>query len=170
MQCAADYIISSYIPSTRAVLRNESSASIPPEQQFKMTVVVDTDNLPLTSIELQQIKAYVSNDCITQLGIPGSPATIETVAFHFSTSSIVHFACNGKHDLLNPLNNTIFLQDDQHLSILEIIKQKKIPQGSLAFLCACNTAMGDEKLPDQAMSIGASLIFAGYSSVVTTMW
>jgi hypothetical protein len=32
--------------------------------------------------------------------------------------------------------------------------------GSLAFLCACETTMGDRNLPDEAMNLGASLLSA----------
>ena len=45
-----------------------------------------------------------------------------------------------------------------------------MPNGSLAFLCDCETAMGDQNLPDEAMSIGASLIFCGFRRVIATMW
>jgi len=48
--------------------------------------------------------------------------------------------------------------------------KETMPNGSLAFLCACETAMGDEKLPDEAMSLGASLIFSGFRRVVGTLW
>ncbi|KAJ6522099.1 hypothetical protein DFH09DRAFT_938562 [Mycena vulgaris] len=40
----------------------------------------------------------------------------------------------------------------------------------LAVLRACQTAMGDEKLPDEAVHLAASLLFAGFRSVVATMW
>lgn len=143
---------------------------MPLDQQFKMTVVLDTKTLSSTLRELECIKFHVPNDCLVQLGIPGSPATVESVIPCLSTSSIIHFACHGSQNRLNPLDSALHLQKDQYLTISKIMQQKNIPKGTLAFLCACETAMGDEKLPDQAMSIGASLIFSGFSSVVATMW
>ena len=44
------------------------------------------------------------------------------------------------------------------------------PHGGLAFLSACQTAMGDENLSDEAIHIAAGMLFAGYSRVVGTMW
>jgi len=50
------------------------------------------------------------------------------------------------------------------------IMQESTPNASLALLCACETAMGDEDLPDEAMHLGATLLFAGFRVVVATMW
>ncbi|KAJ7229110.1 hypothetical protein GGX14DRAFT_346526 [Mycena pura] len=35
------------------------------------------------------------------------------------------------------------------------------PTLELAFLSACQTAMGDQSLPDEALHLAASLLFAG---------
>ena len=96
------------------------------------------------------------------------PAGVEAVASCLSDVSIVHFACHGKQDPCKPLDSGLKL-DDGLLRISRIMKEK-MPNGSLAFLCACETAMGDQNLPDEAMSIGASLIFSGFRRVVATMW
>ena len=82
--------------------------------------------------------------------------------------SIVHFACHGNQDPRKPLDSGLKL-DDGVLRISRIMKEK-MPNGSLALLCACETAMGNQKLPDEAMSIGAGLIFSGFHRVVATMW
>ena len=71
-------------------------------------------------------------------------------------------------DRLKPLNSGLKL-DDGLLRISRIMKEKSL-DGSLAFLCACETAMGDEKLPDEAMSLGASFLFSGFHNVIATMW
>ena len=44
------------------------------------------------------------------------------------------------------------------------------PHGGLAFLSACQTAMGDENLSDEAIHIAAGMSLAGYGGVVGTMW
>ena len=75
---------------------------------------------------------------------------------------------HGNQDPRKPLDSGLKL-DDGLLRISRIMKEK-MPNGSLAFLCACETAMGNQNLPDEAMSIGASLIFSGFRRVVATMW
>ena len=112
--------------------------------------------------------ARVPNEFLVELGVPKAPATVNKVVSHLSSASIVHFACHGEQDKKNPLESSLILEDGR----LEIsrIMQESIPNASLAFLCACETAMGHEDLPDEAMHIGATLLFAGFRGVVATMW
>jgi len=42
--------------------------------------------------------------------------------------------------------------------------------GGLAFLSACQTAIGDEELIDEALYIAAGTLFAGYGGVIGSMW
>ena len=51
-----------------------------------------------------------------------------------------------------------------------LLMKETMSNRSLAFLCACETAMGDEKLPEEVMSLSASLIFSGFRRVVGSMW
>ena len=40
----------------------------------------------------------------------------------------------------------------------------------LAFLLACQTSTGDEKLSEEAAHLAAGMLAAGYKGVVVTMW
>lgn len=42
---------------------------------------------------------------------------------------------------------------------------QNLPKAFLAFLSACDTAMGDEKQPDQAVHLASTMLFAGFSVV-----
>lgn len=165
IECAADYFISSYTPTVGALLAHPPA---PSTHAFKMMVVIQTKELPSTKTELENIQKHIPSDSLVIFGIPGTVANVETVASSLSEASIVHFACHGTQDRLKPLNSGLKL-DDGLLRISRIMKEKSL-DGSLAFLCACETAMGDEKLPDEAMSLGASLLFSGFHSVIATMW
>jgi len=48
--------------------------------------------------------------------------------------------------------------------------QQSMPNASLAFLSACETAMGNENLPDEVIHLGSTLLFAGFHGVIATMW
>jgi CHAT domain-containing protein len=37
-------------------------------------------------------------------------------------------------------------------------------------MSACETAKGDQKQPDQVVHLAAAMLFAGFQSVVGTMW
>ena len=149
IECASDYIISSYTPTISALLRPDP---IPSTKLFKM----------------KKIEQHVQNESLIKLGIPGSPASVETVASCLSDVSIAYFACHGKQNLLEPLESWLKLEDG--LLFLSRIMKKPMPNGSLGFLCGCDTAMGDENLPDEAMSLAAGLLFSGFQHVIATMW
>lgn len=178
MECVSDYVVSSYIPTISSLLRGSPLSA----DSFKMMVVIqpDTPNqkpLPATTAELANIEAHVSNEalnrllpnkCLVRLGIPDVPALVEEVISQLPTASIAHFACHGQQNVHNPLDSALILQDGQ-LKVSQIMQQS-MPYAVLAFLSACETAMGDKNLPDEAIHLGATLLFAGFRGVVATMW
>ena len=131
-------------------------------------VVIQPQTLWYANQELQNIAGHVPNECLVKLGVPGAPATVDKVASHLSAVSIAHFACHGEQNKTNPLESSLILEDGQ-LKISRIMREST-PNASLALLCACETAKGDEDLPDEAMHLGATLLFAGFRGVVATMW
>ena len=133
-----------------------------------MLVVIQPEELPYTTKELQKIEAHVPDKYLVKLGIPGVPASVEQVVSHLPPASIAHFACHGHQIVQNPLDSALILEDGE-LTVSRIMQQP-MPNASLAFLCACETAMGDKTLPDEAIHLGATLLFAGFRGVVATMW
>jgi CHAT domain-containing protein len=69
----------------------------------------------------------------------------------------------------NPLESALLLENDEKLSV-ERIMQHDMRNAELAFLCACETAMGKRDIPDESMHLGAALLFAGFKGVVATRW
>jgi CHAT domain-containing protein len=147
---------------------------------FKMTTIIQpkTSNcppLPGAIAELKKIEQIVPSQWLTVLG-HAQPATVESARTHLRESSIIHFACHGIQDMAHPLNSGLILTDGR-LKVSEIMRR---PEGddalhvynsmSLAFLSACETAKGDKGLPDEAMHLAATLLFAGFRGVVATMW
>jgi CHAT domain-containing protein len=130
--------------------------------------VVQPNPLPCTKNELQNIEKHVPSKFLVKLGTGQVPATVEGVSTHLPHTHVVHFACHGKQDINDPLESGLML-DDGLLKVKEIMNHP-MPNASLAFLSACETAMGAENLPDEAMHIAASLLFAGFRGVVATMW
>ena len=95
-------------------------------------------------------------------------ASVGDVISHLPAISIAHFACHGQQNIQNPLESALLLQDGQ-LKVSQMM-QESMPDASLAFLSACETAMGDENLPDEVIHLGSTLLFAGFRGVVATMW
>jgi len=95
-------------------------------------------------------------------------ATVPAVLKNVAECSWIHLACHGTQDAVNPTDSAFNLTDDQ-LTLKEIIKQS-FSHTELAFLSACQTAMGDSELPEEAIHLAASMLIARYGSVVATMW
>ncbi|KAJ7089999.1 CHAT domain-containing protein [Mycena epipterygia] len=170
MDCVSDYVVSSYTPTLNSLLDPPSRNSAP----FKMTAMIQPttygcSDLPATVEELSRIKQQVPPEWLTALG-DGTPATVGVALHHLQGSSLVHFACHGTQDLENPLESGLHLTDGR-LKVSQIMQTKSQKKSmSLAFLSACETAKGDETVPDEAMHLAATLLFSGFQSVVATMW
>jgi CHAT domain-containing protein len=125
-------------------------------------------SLPCALKDLETIQRHVPNQWLTTLGTREAPTSVAKVLHELSNASLAHFACHGKQDPRNPLDSALDL-DDNKLKASMIIKQR-LPNASLAFLCACETAAGDEQAPDEVVHLSATLLFAGFRGVVGTMW
>ena len=160
-------MVSSYTPTIGALLTPNPTPSIEP---FKMMVVVQSQDLPFTKMELEKIEQYVSKEFLIKLGIPGATASVEAVASYLSNVSIAHFACHRKQDKSNPLGSGMKLEDG--MLLVSRIMKEPMPNGALVFLSACETAIGNRELPDEdeAMSLAGSLLFSGFHHVIATMW
>ena len=161
----SDFIVSSYTPTLSALLAPVSV----PISKFKMTAIIHAKGLPATVAELKKIENLVPATQLTKLGTSEGPkATVENVLLHLSDSSIVHFACHGQQNHTQPMDSSFIMEDDK-LKMSQIVAQRML-NAALAFLSACETATGDENVPDEAMHLAASMLFSGFRSVVGTMW
>jgi CHAT domain-containing protein len=164
-ESVSDYVISSYTPTIKALLGDLPVYN----DSFKMMVVIQSEtpgqrSLPYTLEELRKIETHVPEEELVKL-VSGS---VQDVMLNLPATSIAHFACHGHQNSQNPLESALLLKDGP-LKVSQIMRQS-IPHGSLAFLSACQTAMGDENLPDEVIHLGATLLFAGFRGVVATMW
>ncbi|KAJ6595149.1 CHAT domain-containing protein [Mycena vulgaris] len=175
--CVSNYIISSYTPTLTLLLRSFSSTKKP----LKMTAIIQPytpgfGRLPYTTVELEKIKSRVPGSWLTTLGdSAGPPADINTVLSHLESSAIVHFACHGHQDHLNPLDSALILGNAEQLKMPQIMHKIRPLDSSnktmsLVFLAACETAQGQDAQPDEAMHLAATLLFAGFGGAVATMW
>jgi CHAT domain-containing protein len=84
-----------------------------------------------------------------------------------SQAHLLHIASHGVQKT-DPLKSA-FLMQDGDFSIQDVM-ELNLPHAVLAYLSACETAKGDERAPDQAVHLAASMLFCGFRSVVGTMW
>ncbi|KAF8133237.1 TPR-like protein [Boletus edulis] len=169
----SDFVVSSYIP-TLSILE-KSNFHVAHNDNLCLLLVgqpLSDGQDPLQGVapELRHIRTVVGNPtsaCTTLL--ESSVGMVEEVLGLMKDADWVHFACHGIQDAANPTDSGLCLADKRRLKISDIIGLSR-SRGGLAFLSACQTAMGDEGLTDEAIHIAAGMLFAGYGGVIGTMW
>lgn len=106
--------------------------------------------------------------CTCIKGLDGGNATIAAVLEEMETHGWCHFACHGIQRLSNPTESSFALHDGE--LTLHTIMSKSFSAAELAFLSACQTATGDEKLSEESVHLAAGMLAAGYCSVFATLW
>ena len=125
-------------------------------------------SIPSTRKETNDIKTLTSGSSINVLLLEGAEATTDKVKTEIKAHSWVHFACHGIQDTREPLKSGVHLYDG-HLKLLEIMQQE-ISNPEFAFLSACQTSKGDQKLSEEVVHLAAGMLATGYCGVVSTMW
>ncbi|KAH7334131.1 CHAT domain-containing protein, partial [Rhizoctonia solani] len=98
----------------------------------------------------------------------GYQATTTVVLDAMEQHDWVHFACHTHQNVDNATESGFFLHDGT--LDLVAINRRSFKNKGLAFLSACQTARGDETLPDEAVHLASGMLMAGHASVVATMW
>lgn len=191
-----DHFAVSYTPTITALLRVQQRVIRRRDNTIRMLAVGQRYStyggfapLTQTSVELQAIKKYVpSRDCLV---LEDHEATVNKVMTELGTRSWIHFCCHGHQDI-DPLKSSLHMFDGG-LSV-EDFARMHIDHAQFAFLSACETATGSEStpsrltsieiltthpygrflqardMPDEAMHLAAGLQFAGFPSVISTLW
>ncbi|TDL14173.1 TPR-like protein, partial [Rickenella mellea] len=165
-----DIAISSYTPTLTALLRSSQHAT-PDRPMLNLLAVIQPntpggDSLPGALEELNSICKHGSNLSLQIL--LGQSATTSKVLSSMEECLWVHFSCHGMHDTARQMESGLVLHDGR-LDLSKII-QKRLPHAEFAFLSACETAMGDDSRPEEAIHLAAGMLLAGYRGVVATMW
>jgi CHAT domain-containing protein len=83
-------------------------------------------------------------------------------------TTILHLACHGVQNAREPLKSG-FIMHDKMMEVADLMRLN-LPNARLAFLSACETAQGDMERPDEALHLAATMLYAGFKSVIGTMW
>ncbi|CAE6507950.1 unnamed protein product [Rhizoctonia solani] len=166
--CISDYAISSYIPSLTALL-----SSSPPAVASSILAISQEQtpgshsNLPGAAQELEHIREH-ADGVISYTQVTNEMATVEAVLSGMEYHDCVHLACHAHQSVDDPTKSGFFLHNGT-LNIISIMRRSFNNKG-LAFLSACQTAMGDRNLPNETVHLASSMLTAGYPSVIATMW
>ncbi|PPQ91331.1 hypothetical protein CVT25_003771 [Psilocybe cyanescens] len=162
----SDYVVSSYIPSLTALINCMEPRRIRKSNLVAISLPMES-GLPFTQAEIEAIRKYNASFPVSTL--IESEATLENVLLQMQSAGWVHFACHGVQNVDNPNLSALMLSGGAKLTLSDISKLS-LPHAELAFLSACQTATGDELLPEEAIHLAAGMLAAGYQGVVGTMW
>ncbi|KEP47786.1 putative aromatic di-alanine and TPR containing protein [Rhizoctonia solani 123E] len=164
-----DYAISSYA-STLTALFNSSPS---PSYQHSSLLAIGQEAtpghswLPGTTKELAYIHKRVTST-IQHTQLVNKAATTDAVLKAMEQHDWVHLSCHANQNAKDPTQSGFFLHDGT--LDLTAIMQKSFKNKGLAFLSACQTARGDDNLPEEAIHLALGLLTAGYTSVIASMW
>ncbi|KAG2008742.1 hypothetical protein CC2G_014136 [Coprinopsis cinerea AmutBmut pab1-1] len=175
IDCVSDYVVSSYCSSPNDLILPPPPN---PNPDFKMLVAIEPEwsqpgisSLPMTKLELKKIESCIPDrrHLVARIGTSDAPTNPTEILEEIKTSSIVHFGCHGSQDASNPLDSSLILSGGR-LTVSSLIRNCQTSEAALAYLSACEMAMGDEQRPDESLSLAATMQFAGFRGVVATMW
>ncbi|CAE7213966.1 unnamed protein product [Rhizoctonia solani] len=164
-----NYVVSTYTPTLTALLASHPSALSCNSQVLAIgqANTPGRKKLPGTTAELQLIRTHVEGRA-RYLELTDAQATPTTVLDAMEKHDWVHLACHAHQNVHDPTKSGFFLHDGT--LDLAAINRRLFNRKGLAFLSACQTATGDETLPNEAVHLASGMLMAGYSSVITTMW
>lgn len=171
-------VISSYAITLSSLLRAQQKYRRVPciKDDWKLLSVCQPQtpgqsSLPHTTGEVEKvIQMFCSSGWSRKntVCLSGSEATVESVSSALESSSWVHLACHAFQDSILGMQSGFALHDGALK--LHHIASKNLANGQFAFLSACQAATGLETLPGEALHLAAGLQFAGFPSVIASMW
>ncbi|KAF6760951.1 CHAT domain-containing protein [Ephemerocybe angulata] len=168
-----DYVVSSYTPTITA-LTDRVKNNLPIDESVAGLFLTSQPNapgrspIPGTTNEVKSIHAMAKAKEIRVLMHEGADIAVDDCVKHMQDFSSVHLACHASQKADNPLQSRFFLHNGS-LDLATVL-QWQLKNADLAFLSACETSTGEEKLPDEAVHLAAGMLAAGYRRVVGTMW
>ncbi|CAE6431131.1 unnamed protein product [Rhizoctonia solani] len=164
-----DHVVSSYTPTLTALLGSASTMASRAPQVLAIGMPATPGCSPLRGVykELDLLRGH-TKDSAGYSQLIGSRATTTAVLEGMDEYDWVHLACHAHQNVEDATKSGFYLHDGT--LDLSAISQRSFRSKGLAYLSACKTATGDEKLPDEAIHLASGMLMAGYRSVIGSMW
>jgi CHAT domain-containing protein/formylglycine-generating enzyme required for sulfatase activity/tetratricopeptide (TPR) repeat protein len=96
-------------------------------------------------------------------------ATIHAVLDALADADIVHFACHCNLNMSAPYESGLHLADGV-LTLSNIYTNVTVKRAQLVTLSACESVRVDPEFADEFLSVASGFVYAGVSSVVSSLW
>ncbi|MEU9342327.1 CHAT domain-containing protein [Streptomyces sp. NPDC048278] len=168
---ALDHLVLAYTPNARALSTARELAAMRPVE--RLVTVADPPRSPAGSrlgyARSETLAAEAAFPGGSEfVGGPGADARTVTAALH--GADVVHLACHGKVDLVEPLNSHLLLAGTDQLTLRDLLTVRLRLRLRLAVLSACETSVPGGRLPDEVVSLPTGLLQAGVAGVLASLW
>ncbi|KZV67447.1 hypothetical protein PENSPDRAFT_583974, partial [Peniophora sp. CONT] len=168
-----DFVVSSYTPSLTALLRACSGAeqhhATPEVLLVTQPATPDQSPLPGTARESAGLLRALATLDIRSTVLDDKDAIVSAVQGAMPQHSWVHLACHGSQDIMDDPTQSAFMLHDGRLSLADLMGTVS-HNAELAFLSACQTAVGHIKNPEESAHLAAGMLAVGFKAVIGTTW
>jgi CHAT domain-containing protein len=127
-----------------------------------------TSNLVCADLEVEAIEKYFNTTNILSNKYAKKQKMIDNR--FTSIAHCVHFSCHGQFKNKSPLESSLILANNEHLTLLDIF-QLNLNKCSVVTLSACETGLTDlTSITDEYIGLPSGFLFAGSPSVVSSLW
>jgi CHAT domain-containing protein len=123
---------------------------------------------PALSCAEPEVDAAVSRFAHARV-LAGKDASLDEALSEIANYPVLHFACHGASDFVEPLNGGLVLADDDVLTLRHFL-DLSLPETRLAILSACETGVPSSQLADEVFSLSSGLLGAGVKGVIASLW
>jgi tetratricopeptide (TPR) repeat protein len=163
---ALDRLVSSYIPTLRALAYARSQSPAVSRDQLIVTLAdaPGLPPLPHTTAEAAALRARQPGSRV----LVGTEATTTAVTAALLEVTWAHFACHADADLNAPARSGLHLHDGMYF--VPDISRLRLTNAELAYLSACSTAHPGTRDADQSLHLASAFQLAGFRHVIASLW
>lgn len=159
------------IPLTSTVKSSRTKDTPAPSPATAPLPVKRWKPLQKVATEANEIMDAVGSTLTTRFDCP----TMSQVLENLPTHTVIHFACHGVSDRINPSCSHLILCGDNPLEAGKLtvgdISNMNLQNAQIAYLSACSTADNcSTKLADESIHIASGFQLTGFSHVLGTLW
>ncbi|KZV73890.1 TPR-like protein [Peniophora sp. CONT] len=168
-----DFVVSSYTPSLAALISGRDGVA-QNTSKTKLLLVTQPATpglspLPGTASESFRLFKALRESRIESTVLDDKHATVQTVREAVAHHHWVHLACHGSQDFMGDPTKSAFLLYDGPLSLATLMGTVA-KDAELAFLSACQTAVGQLRNPEESAHLAAGMLAVGFKAVIATTW
>ena len=152
------------LAASRRRLANRTAREVPASALVVADPTEADRPLPNAPREANAVAVSFGNALI----LSGGQATRTRVLDGLARHDVLHFACHGRANLLNPLDSGLALAGGERLTLDDVLQARL--DARLAVLSACETALPGATLPDEVIGLPAGLVQAGAIGVIGSLW